>query len=164
MRCILAEGQIQSLTEISNSRVSILDEILQLQSRSRWHLSRCAGRESSLSLLIYCSLGILEFYDCLVILSEWRHWVLVIKCSLGCSGDPDYAIFICLKGIFNNYAHYNVRAGNLFFPWCGGGYLGVWRLVGLCASCTILITFEKTRSWSWSAPGFSCHSRTTNPG
>ena len=51
--CILAEGQVQSLTEVSDSRVRILRETLQLQSRSRWCLSRCA--EQSETLLCLCS-------------------------------------------------------------------------------------------------------------
>ena len=44
---------------------------------------------------------------CLVIMIESCHWVLVIRYSLGCSGDPNYAIFTCLKDIFSLFITLN---------------------------------------------------------
>ena len=43
---VLAEGQVLSLMEVSDSRDRMLGETLQAQGRSRWHLSRCAQQQS----------------------------------------------------------------------------------------------------------------------
>ena len=78
---ILAEGQVQSLTEVSDPRVRILGETLELQGRSKWSLSRCG--ELSISLInleeSLCLLFTSERFSgchgvlgpCLVIWNEW---------------------------------------------------------------------------------------------
>ena len=59
----LAEGQNQSLTEVSDSRVRILGETVQPQGRSRCRLSMCRAEHS------------------------WHHWVPVLwLSSLGYGG------------------------------------------------------------------------------
>lgn len=58
---ILAEGQVQTLVEVFDSRVRILREILQFQGRSRRHLSRYAKQSISWSLLIHCPVGVMGF-------------------------------------------------------------------------------------------------------
>lgn len=96
---IWAEGQVHTLIEVSDLRVRILGETLQLQDRSRWHLSRCA-EHCSWSLLIRPVSVMRHLGLCLVIWNEWCHWLLVIRCSLGRSGMPDWAILTCPEGIF----------------------------------------------------------------
>lgn len=100
VRFILAESQVHSITEVYDSRMRTTLETFHLQYRSRWCLSRYAEKSSLLLIInIPGSLhGVLEL--CLAILSEWYHWVLVIRCSLGFSGDPDQAVFTFIKGIF----------------------------------------------------------------
>jgi hypothetical protein len=97
---LLAEGQVQSLTVVPDLRVKILGETLQPQGRSRWHLSKCAEQSIAFGLSYIMSSGqhgVLGL--CLVTLNNQHHWVQVIRCSLGYTGVPDKAIFICLKGI-----------------------------------------------------------------
>ena len=98
---LLAEGQVQSLTVVPDLRVKILGETLQPQGRSRWHLSKYAEQSIAFGFSYIMSSGhhgVLGL--CLVTLNKQHHWVQVIRCSLGYTGVPDKAIFICLKGIF----------------------------------------------------------------
>lgn len=54
---ISAEGQVQSLTEVSDLRVGIQGVTLQLQGRSRRCLSRCAEQNTALGLCLYTVQG-----------------------------------------------------------------------------------------------------------
>lgn len=101
---ILAEAQ--SLTEDS-ARIRILGR-----------LSRCGADpggdspkvQSSWSLLTYCPVVMMGSRN--RIWSEWCHWVLLIRCSLGCSGDPDWVNFTRLKAFFP-YSHSSIQLRTL---------------------------------------------------
>jgi hypothetical protein len=59
VRHIVAQDQIQSVTEVSHLRVRVLEETLQPQVRSKWHLCRCAGQSIVLGLCLYTVVGVM---------------------------------------------------------------------------------------------------------
>lgn len=84
-RCHLAEGQIQSLIEVSDTRVRILGET-QSQGRSRWveSLQMCIVLGLCVYTVQWASWGSRTESGYL----ESCHWAEDIRCSLGCSGVP----------------------------------------------------------------------------